>query len=97
VLQLLRAAPDRFAYGVTLAGFVATREHAGDAALAEAAPPVFWGRGTHDTVIPAAAVQLTGEWLPAHATLTGRIYEGLGHAVSAQALADVSAFITRSA
>lgn len=96
VLQLLRLAPERFAYGVALAGFVPTMEHAGDAALAEAAPPVFWGRGTADTVIPAAAVRLTGEWLPRHSTLTGRIYEGLGHAVSPQELADVSAFIRRA-
>jgi phospholipase/carboxylesterase len=97
VLQLLRAAPDRFSYAVSLAGFVATAAHAGDAALAEAAPPVFWGRGTLDTVIPALAVRQTSEWLPRHTTLTGRIYEGLTHAVSPQELADVSAFIRRVA
>ena len=96
VLQLLRAAPDRFAYGVALAGFVASLDHTGDAALAEASPPVFWGRGTLDTVIPALAVRLTAEWLPRHTSLTGRIYEGLAHAVSPQELADVSAFIRRS-
>lgn len=96
VLQLLRAAPERFAYAVALAGFVPTIEHAGDAALAATAPPVFWGRGTLDTVIPAAAVHVTGEWLPRHTTLTGRIYEGLAHSVSAQELTDVSAFISRS-
>jgi phospholipase/carboxylesterase len=95
VLQLLRSAPERFAYGVSLAGFVPTLDHPGDPAMAEAAPPVFWGRGTLDTVIPAVAVRQTGEWLPRHATLTGRIYEGLAHAVSPQELADVSAFIRR--
>ncbi|PSL36805.1 phospholipase/carboxylesterase [Labedella gwakjiensis] len=97
VLQLLRSSPDRFAYAVSLAGFVASRDHDGDEALALAAPPVFWGRGTLDTVIPAEAVRQTGEWLPAHTTLTGRIYEGLAHAVSPQELADVSAFIRRTA
>lgn len=95
-LQLLRAAPERFAYGVSLAGFVATPEHAGDEDLARVAPPVFWGRGTLDGVIPAAAVRHTGEWLPRHTTLSGRIYEDLAHAVSPQELADVSAFIRRN-
>ncbi|RWZ64280.1 alpha/beta fold hydrolase [Labedella populi] len=95
VLQLLRAAPDRFRYAVTLAGFVPTLDHDGDEALAAAAPPVFWGRGTLDTVIPAAAVLRTTDWLPRHSTLTGRIYEGLAHSVSPQELTDVSAFISR--
>ncbi|RWZ50055.1 phospholipase [Labedella phragmitis] len=94
-LQLLRAAPDRFRYAVTLAGFVPTLEHEGDDDLAAAAPPVFWGRGTLDTVIPAAAVLRTTDWLPRHSTLTGRIYEGLAHAVSPQELTDVAAFISR--
>jgi phospholipase/carboxylesterase len=94
-LQLLRAAPSRFRYGVTLAGFVPTLDHEGDDDLAAAAPPVFWGRGTLDTVIPAAAVLRTTDWLPRHSTLTGRIYEGLAHAVSAQELTDVAAFIAR--
>jgi phospholipase/carboxylesterase len=94
-LQLLRAAPDRFRYAVTLAGFVPTLEHEGDDDLAVAAPPVFWGRGTLDTVIPAAAVLRTTDWLPRHSTLTGRIYEGLAHAVSTQELTDVAAFIAR--
>ncbi len=94
-LQLLRAAPERFRYAVTLAGFIPTAEHAGDEALALAAPPVFWGRGTLDTVIPTEAVQRTTDWLPRHSALTGRIYEGLAHAVSPQELTDVSAFISR--
>lgn len=95
-LQLLRAAPERFRYAVTLAGFVPTLDHDGDEALAAVAPPVFWGRGTLDTVIPAAAVLRTTEWLPRHSTLTGRIYEGLGHSVSPQELTDVAGFISRS-
>jgi phospholipase/carboxylesterase len=94
-LQLLRAAPTRFAYAVALAGFVPTIDHAGDAELARVSPPVFWGRGTLDSVIPPAAVLRTTEWLPKHSALTGRIYEGLAHAVSPQELADVAAFIER--
>jgi phospholipase/carboxylesterase len=94
-LQLLRAAPTRFAYAVALAGFVPTIDHAGDTELARVSPPVFWGRGTLDSVIPPAAVLRTTEWLPKHSSLTGRIYEGLGHAVSPQELTDVAAFIER--
>lgn len=95
-LQLLRAAPERFRYAVTLAGFVPTLDHEGDEALAAVSPPVFWGRGTLDTVIPEAAVLRTTEWLPRHSTLTGRIYEGLAHSVSPQELTDVAAFISRA-
>lgn len=94
-LQLMRLAPERFAFGVVLAGFVASGEMAGDADLAVRKPPVFWGRGTEDQVIPDAAVARTTDWLPSHSTLSGRIYEGLGHSVSEQELADIRAFLDR--
>ncbi|MFZ4893437.1 alpha/beta hydrolase [Plantibacter sp. Mn2098] len=94
-LQLMRLAPERFSYGVVLSGFVASGEVAGDADLAVRKPPVFWGRGTTDQVIPEAAVFRTTDWLPSHSTLSGRIYEGLGHSVSEQELADIRAFIDR--
>ena len=93
-LQLLRHAPTRFAYAVVLAGF-AIDEGGVDADLAAASPPVFWGRGTSDQVIPAELVAHTQRWLPAHSTLTERIYEDLGHGVSATELGDVSDFIRR--
>ncbi|GAB3139727.1 alpha/beta hydrolase [Marisediminicola antarctica] len=93
-LQLLRHAPTRFAYAVMLAGF-ASDEGEGDADLAAASPPVFWGRGTADQVIPAELVAHTQRWLPSHSTLTERIYEDLGHGVSAAELGDVSDFIRR--
>jgi phospholipase/carboxylesterase len=92
-LQLMRQAPDRFAYAVQLSGFALPGSLSTDAALAARKPPVFWGRGTLDEVIPAAAVEFTEQWLPEHATLTANIYEDVAHAISEQELSDASAFI----
>jgi phospholipase/carboxylesterase len=92
-LQLLRHAPERFAFAVQLSGFVAPGARAGDARLAELRPPVFWGRGTLDGVIPGAAIEHTTAWLPGHSTLTERVYEDVAHSVSQGELADVVAFL----
>ena len=94
-IELMRAAPDRFAYAVNLSGYAAPGAREGDAALAERRAPVFWGRGTHDDVIPSSAVAHSTEWLPEHTRLVGRVYEGLAHAISQQELADVRGFIER--
>ncbi len=96
-LQLLRLAPERFASAVCLAGFIAGSEHAGDAELARIRPPVFWGRGTDDAVIPDDAVARTEAWLPEHADADIRIYEGLGHAVSTPELSDLVKFLATHA
>lgn len=56
VHQLMRLAPARFAYGVSLAGFVVRDEQPGDTALVAARPPVYWGRGETDWVIPGPAI-----------------------------------------
>lgn len=92
-LQLLRHAPERFAFAVSLAGFVLPGDAPADARLATAQPPVFWGRGTHDEVIPPSFVEATQRWLPHHVALEERIYEGLGHSVSEAEMADVLAFL----
>jgi phospholipase/carboxylesterase len=92
-IHLLRHAPERFAFAVSLAGFVVQGDAPADARLAALAPPVFWGRGTLDAVIPPAFVAHTQSWLPKHSTLTERIYEGLGHSVSEAELADVLTFL----
>ena len=92
-IHLMRHAPERFAFAVSLAGFVVQGDAPADARLATLTPPVFWGRGTHDTVIPPALVAHTQSWLPKHSTLTERIYEGLGHSVSEAELADVLTFL----
>lgn len=92
-LELLRRAPDRFAFAVSIAGFALPGVRDGDERMAQLAPPVFWGRGTDDDVIPAASVARTQAWLPEHADLDARIYEGLGHSVSERELGDVTAFL----
>lgn len=92
-LQLLRHAPERFTATVALAGFVASGDHPGDVELARVRPAVFWGRGTEDTMIPADAVVRTAEWLPAHADTTIRIYEDLGHSISAPELTEFVTFL----
>lgn len=92
-LQLLRRAPDRFAFAVQLSGFVPSGTTPGDAALAGSPLPVFWGRGTADAIIPESAVDRTQAWLPDHSILTERIYEGMAHSVSQAELADVVAFL----
>lgn len=92
-LELLRRAPERFAFAVSLAGFALPGDRDGDDRMSQLALPVFWGRGTDDEVVPAASVARTQTWLPTHADLDARIYEGLGHSVSDRELADVTAFL----
>jgi phospholipase/carboxylesterase len=93
VLQLLRMRPEAFRCGVALSGFSVHGEHPGDAVLESVRPPVFWGRGTEDAMINSRAINRTLDWLPAHSTLTERIYEGLGHGVVASEMRDVGEFL----
>ncbi|ONI78309.1 hypothetical protein BWI15_02205 [Kribbella sp. ALI-6-A] len=95
VHQLMRLAPDRFAYGVSLAGFVVRDEQSGDAALADSRPPVYWGRGESDWVIPGPAIQRTARWLETHATADIRVYRGLGHDVAGPEIGDLTEFVTK--
>ncbi len=92
-VQALRVAPDTVPYVVVLAGYAAGGELPGDALLAERRPPVFWGRGSRDDVIPPHLIDMTAQWLPAHSELSGRVYPGLTHSVSEDELADVRAFL----
>jgi phospholipase/carboxylesterase len=92
-LQLLRHAPDRFAYAVQLSGFTLPGDLDGDEALAARKPPVFWGRGTLDEVIPVRAIEFTNAWLPQHTSLTANIYEDVAHAISERELSDAGRFI----
>lgn len=92
-LQALRLRADRFDFVVALAGFVVDDPLPSDTALAEIRPPVFWGRGARDEVIPAARVAHTREWLPHHVDLSGRVYAGLAHSVSQEELDDVVTFL----
>jgi len=93
-LQLLRARPTAFAFAVSLSGFVVPGvTDSRDEAVAAVRPRVFLGHGDLDPVIPAEATARTQAWAAAHTDATDRSYAGLPHAVSAEELADVAAFI----
>lgn len=91
--QLLRTRPERVAATVVLAGFVLGAAQPADDVLAATRPAVFWGRGTLDGVIAPHAIERTEAWLPDHATLTERVYPGLGHGIHADEIADVREFV----
>jgi len=94
VTELLRHRPDAFPAGVVLSGFVAPDHLPGDAVLAERRPPLFFGRGDRDeSLIPPEAFVRTEGWARDHTTATIRLYQGLGHSISAEELADVAAFL----
>ncbi len=103
-LQLVRHAPERFAFAAVLAGFVvpaagddATLERAAarDDAVTAVRPSVFYGRGDVDQIIPADAVERTSAWLEAHADAEQTVYPGLAHGISQEELDDLNAFIGR--
>lgn len=94
-LQAMRLAPERFAFAVNLSGYVTPGGLPRDAELAQRRPPVFWGRGTHDDVIPQFLIEHSTLWLPDHVDLSGRVYPGLTHSVSEQELADVVTFLDK--
>ena len=93
-LQLLRMAPGRFSYAINLSGYVLAGQEAGDDLLRQKRPPVFWGRGRSDPVIPASYIDRTQQWLPLHSTLTSKVYPG-GHEELPVTFADAGAFVTR--
>lgn len=94
-LQALRLAPDRIDAVVALSGYAAMGDLPNDVVLQESKPPVFWGRGNRDDVIPPNLIDHTAQWLPAHAELSGRVYPGLTHSISEQELADVDLFLSQ--
>ncbi|MET0735137.1 MAG: alpha/beta hydrolase-fold protein [Microbacterium sp.] len=94
-LQALRLQPDRYAFVVNLSGYVTPGGLPRDEELAALRPPVFWGRGTRDDVIPEFLVAHTTEWLPGHVELSGRVYPGLTHSVSEPELDDVRVFLEK--
>jgi len=91
--QLLRTRPERVAATVVLSGYVRPAPQPADDRLATERPAVFWGRGGRDPMIGADAIERTSQWLPAHSTLTERVYPSLAHAISDQEIDDVRAFL----
>lgn len=94
-LQAMRLAPERFGSIVALSGYATPGTLPHDEQLREVRPRVFWGRGTHDEVIPAPLIEHTSQWLPDHAELTGRVYQGLTHSISEEELHDIRVFLAR--
>jgi phospholipase/carboxylesterase len=92
-LQALRARPRQFNSVVAISGFVAEGVAPGDEELAILQPPVFWGRGTLDRIIPPTSIERTAAWLPGHSTATIRIYENLAHSLSTEELTDITEFL----
>jgi phospholipase/carboxylesterase len=95
VLQLMRRDPARFDYGVQLAGFVVGDSQPGDKVLARTRPPVFWGRGDLDTVIPRRTTARTQSWMAAHTSQQQIVYRGLGHDIAGPEVTDVITFVSR--
>ncbi len=94
-LQAMRLAPGRFGAVVALSGYAAHGALPGDEELRVLRPPVFWGRGSHDDVIPPLLIDQTAQWLPDHSELSGRVYPGLTHSISEAELADVRLFLEK--
>lgn len=92
-IEALRVRPHDYAFAVILSGYANPTDLDTDAELAARRPPVFWGRGALDDVIPPALIAHTAQWLPGRVDLSGRVYPDLGHAVSAEELRDIATFL----
>lgn len=92
-LHAMRRRPDRLRFVVTLGGFTTLDGESGDAVLAERRPPVFWGRGARDTVIPTSDIDRMREFLPVHSTLEERVYPEAGHDIPAEMAEDALRFV----
>ena len=92
-LQVLRLSPVTPAFVVTLAGFTGGSVRAADAELTRLRPPVFWGHGDADDVIPPQDTARLSSFLRAHTTLTEGEYRGVGHEISSAERRDVRAFV----
>jgi phospholipase/carboxylesterase len=92
-LQALRIAPEVPAFVVTLGGFSGGSFQADDGYLARLRPPVFWGHGDVDDVIPEDDVAFLGALLRSHSMLTEVVYSGMGHQISDAAIEDVREFL----
>lgn len=91
---LIRLRPDMFAAGVGLSGFALNNELLAIMEPLERKLPFFWGRDVADLVINPDATEFTAEWLANNTDLQQACYDGLGHTMRADELADVSSFLT---
>ncbi|MHA7175102.1 alpha/beta hydrolase [Arthrobacter sp. Sr24] len=91
---LMRLRPDMFTVVVGLSGFALDNELLATMEPLERKLPFFWGRDIADLVINSDATDFTAQWLAANTDLQQARYEGMGHAMRADELADVSSFLT---
>jgi phospholipase/carboxylesterase len=94
-LSLMRHEPARFPFAAVLSSHVVGEPLPGDDTMEQARPPVFWGRGTDDPLIPQFLIQRTRGWLESHTRLDEHAYPGLGHGVSQRELVDLRTFVQR--
>ncbi|RDV46124.1 hypothetical protein DOE76_02930 [Leifsonia sp. ku-ls] len=92
-LHAMRRAPGRLAFVVALGAFTTTDGESGDGELARRRPPVFWGRGGHDDVIPPSDIARMRAFLPAHTTLEERVYPEAGHEIPERMADDAMRFV----
>ncbi|SEE15112.1 alpha/beta hydrolase [Ruania alba] len=93
VTHLMRHHPELFACGVALSGFTVPGLVGGDEALAQIRPPMFFGRGSADPLIPAQVSDRTTAFLASHTQLTTRVYPGLGHGIAQDEVDEVASFL----
>lgn len=92
-LQAMRRAPRRLGSVVTLGGFTTIDAERGDAELARLRPPVFWGHGARDEVIPEHDIARMRDFLPPHSSLVERVYPEAGHEISEEMADDAFRFL----
>jgi phospholipase/carboxylesterase len=86
--------PGRAAKVLVFSGFVADHPSVAVTPTTVGATPIWWGHGTADPAIPFTHAESGWSQLQvAGADLTTGRYEGMGHTISRQALADAAEFV----
>src|SRR3954471_18808616 len=88
-LQLMRRAPDRFDFGVQLAGFVVNDAQPGDQLHAHRRPPSSGGAARLIPVIPGQAIVRTRSWMAARTSPQEVVYPRMGHDVARREVTDL--------
>ena len=96
-LQLLRRDPRALDFVVNLSGFPFPAPMAGDAALAEVAPPALWGHGGMDPHFGPEREEAVRTFLTQHTRMEEERRPHLGHAVDEVELRALAAFLERRA
>lgn len=92
-LLTMRRHPGLVDFAVALSGGAFPRPEPADAALASQRPPVFFGYGLDDMIVPQRMFEYTAGWLAESTDATVRAYPGLAHSISEDELVDIVAFL----